>query len=827
MSSHSSVSDPSSATSHGTAPSAGPALGPLYVRRVAVCGAGVMGAQIAAHCINAGVPVVLFDLAKDDGRGGKNAIVNAALARLKKLSPAPLAAPHLADLITPANYDENLDLLSGCDVIIEAIAERLDWKRDLYHRIAPAVAPTAIVASNTSGLSITALSEALPESLRPHFCGVHFFNPPRYMTLVELIPTAATQPALLDGLETFLTTQLGKGVVRAKDTPNFVGNRIGVFGILSVFHHTQAFGLPYELVDDLTGTQLGRAKSGTFRTADVVGLDTLVHVIHTMQEQLPDDPFKAHFGVPPVLAGLIDKGALGQKTQAGFFRKEGKAILRLDPAQGTYVPADQKANDTVKAILKEPDPAKRLQALHDSADPQAQFVWAVLRDSFHYSAVHLADIADTARELDQAMKWGFGHAQGPFEIWQAAGWQQVAGWIQADIAAGKTLSDAPLPAWVTQGPVWDQQAVHTRAGSFSPSRRVYVPRSTLPVYSRQVTPQRLVGEAPALVPHVVFENAGVQAWTLPAPHPQDVLIVSFKTKMHTINTEVVQGLDQALTLAEQGYKALVVGQLDDPFSAGADLKAMLPAFMAGGPAALEPQERALQALISRLRTAQVPVVAAVAGLALGGGCELSLHCARRVVYFETYMGLVEAGMGLVPGAGGLTYSARQAAERQAQVAPEVPLLAYVKNFILNIASARVSKSAKEARDMGWLQPSDPIVMNRAELLYVAVREAASLAEQGWRPPIPARFPVAGRDAIATVKAQLVNMRVGGYISDYDQHVAEQIATVICGGDVDPGSLVDEAWMHRLEREAFLALLANPKTQERIAGFVKTGKPVRN
>ncbi len=336
---------------------------PLFIRRVAVCGAGVMGAQIAAHCVNAGVPVVLFDLAKDDGQGGKNGIVQRAIAQLKKLNPAPLGVNALADLITPANYDEDLALLADCDVVIEAIAERLDWKRDLYHKLAPALNPHAIVASNTSGLSITSLSEALPETLRHRFCGVHFFNPPRYMPLVELIPTAATEPALLDHLETFLVSQLGKGVVRAKDTPNFIGNRIGVFGILSVFHHTQAFGLPYELVDDLTGTRLGRAKSGTYRTADVVGLDTLAHVIDTMKNQLPDDPFRAHFGVPPVLAALIEKGALGQKTKAGFFKKEGKQILRLDPAAGQYVPSGEKADDEVKDILKERDPAKRLKAL--------------------------------------------------------------------------------------------------------------------------------------------------------------------------------------------------------------------------------------------------------------------------------------------------------------------------------------------------------------------------------------------------------------------------------------------------------------------------------
>jgi 3-hydroxyacyl-CoA dehydrogenase len=784
-----------------------------------------MGAQIAAHCINAGVPVVLFDLPKDGD--DRHAIVHRALDQLKKLNPAPLGLPDLADSIVPANYDDDLELLADCDLVIEAIAERLDWKRDLYHRIAGALNPEAIVASNTSGLSITALSEALPEALRHRFCGMHFFNPPRYMTLVELIPTAATQPQLLDQLETFLTMRLGKGVVRAKDTPNFIGNRIGVFGILSVFHHTEAFGLPYELVDDLTGTRLGRAKSGTYRTADVVGLDTLEHVIRTMQEQLPGDPFRAHFATPPMLAALIAKGALGQKTGAGFFRKVGKTILRLDPQKADYVPATEKAADEVKAILKEPDPRKRLKALHDSAHPQARFLWAVLRDTFHYSAVHLAHIADSARELDQAMKWGFGHQQGPFEIWQSAGWQLVAHWIADDIAAGKTLSDALLPAWVTSGPVWDKRAVHTPQGSFSPSQDRYLPRSTLPVYQRQIGGPRLAGEGLSVVPRVVFENAGLLCWTLPAPHPQDVLIASFKTKMNTLGPDVVHGLDHAVTVAERQYRALVVGQLEDPFSAGADLKAMLPAFMAGGPKAVAAMQREMQAVMLRLRYAQVPVVAALAGLALGGGCELAVHCARRVAHFETYIGLVEAGIGLVPGAGGLTWSARRAAEIQAQSAPEAPLLAYAKRFAFNIATARVSKSALDARDMGYLRDSDPIVMNRSELLYVAVREAASLADQGWHPPLAPRFPVAGRDAIATLKAQLVNMRVGGYISDYDFQVAEQVFTVLCGGDVDPGSLVDEAWMHALERRAFLSLLANAKTQERIESVLKAGKPVRN
>lgn len=798
---------------------------PLRIRRIAVCGAGVMGAQIAAHCVNAGLPVVLFDLAAKEG--DKSAIARKAIDQLRQLSPAPLGTPDLAVLIEPANYDEHLGRLRECDLVIEAIAERMDWKRDLYQKIAPALRADALLASNTSGLSITELSGALPEALRARFCGVHFFNPPRYMPLVELIPTRDTDRGLLDVLETFLVSSLGKSVVRARDTPNFIGNRIGVFGILSVMAQARRFGLSYELVDDLTGARLGRAKSGTFRTADVVGLDTLAHVVRTMQEQLPEDSFHAHFGLPRVVATLIEKGALGQKTGAGFYRKEGKAILRLDPDSGQYVPADAKIDESVAAILAERDPAKKLTALHESQHPQARFLWAVLRDIFHYSAVHLADIADNARQLDLAMKWGFGHEQGPFEIWQAAGWQEVAGWIAADIQAGEALSSQPLPDWVMRGPVWEARGVHTAAGSWNPRDARFEGRSTLPVYQRQVGAPRLAGEAPGLERNIVFEDEAVCAWTLPAPHPSDVLLLSFKTRMHTLSPEVVRGIMHAVDLAEASFAALVIGQLGDPFSAGADLKALMPLFAQGGPAAVAPIEQEMQDMVMRLRYAQVPVVAALAGMALGGGCELSVHCAHRVAHFETYIGLVETGIGLVPGAGGLAWAARRAAELQALGAPDAPLLAYLKKFALAIAGAQVSASAPDAQRLGFLDPSDTIVMNRHELLYVAVRVAHAMAESGRRPPLPRPFPVAGRDALATLKGQLLNMKVGGFISDYDYVVAGEVADVLCGGDVDPGSLADEAWMLARERRAFLGLLGRPQTQERLMGFLKTGKPVRN
>lgn len=799
--------------------------GQRHIGKVAVCGAGVMGAQIAAHCVNAGVPVVLFDLPAKEG--DKSGIAKRAIAGLKKMNPAPLGAPELADAIVPANYEDDLHRLAECDLVIEAIAERMDWKLDLYKKLAPFIKPGAIVASNTSGLSITELSKVLPEDLRHRFSGVHFFNPPRYMPLVELIPTAQTTPALVDLLETFLTSQLGKSVIRAKDTPNFIGNRIGVFGILSVFIQAKKAGLPIDLVDDLTGTRLGRAKSGSFRTADVVGLDTLAHVIATMQDHLPDDPFHACFGLPPLVSALIDKGALGQKAGAGFYRKEGKAILRIDPATAQYVPADSKVDDAVAAILAERDAGKRLQALRESDHPQARFVWAVLRDAFHYAAVHLADIADNARQVDQAMVWGFGHAQGPFELWQAAGWRQVAQWVADDIDKGLALSSEPLPDWVSSGPVWEAQGVHTPQGSWNPHTKSFQPRSSLPVYERQIGAPRLVGESAGLGETVVFETDAVKAYTLPAPHPDDVLLLSFKTKMHTLSPEVIQGIVHAVDVAEGSFKALVIGQLSEPFSAGADLKSMLPLFEQGGAKAVEPVERAMQDMVLRLRYAQVPVVAALAGMALGGGCELALHCAKRVAHFETYIGLVEVGIGLVPGSVGLAHCARRAAQLQAMTAPDIPLLALLKKTALAVASAQVSRSAPDARDIGYLLPSDTVVMNRYELFYVAVREAAMLAEAGWRPPLPGLFPVAGRDAIATLKAQLVNMRVGGFISEHDFTVAANVAHVICGGDVDPGSLVDDEWMLSLERQAFLGLLANPKTQERIMGFLKTGKPVRN
>lgn len=796
------------------------------VRKVAVLGAGVMGAQIAAHLVNVRVPVVLFDLAAKDGPA--SAIALKAIANLKKLKPAPLGVPELAELIQPANYDEHLAQLAECDLVIEAIAERMDWKRDLYARIAPFVAPHALLASNTSGLSITSLSEVLPEALRARFCGIHFFNPPRYMALVELIATPATGPDVLDQLEGFVTTALGKSVVRAKDTPNFIANRVGIAGMLATMKEAQTYGLGFDVVDDLTGKKMGRASSGTFRTADVVGLDTMAHVIRTLQEHLKDDPFYPAYATPQVLTALIDKGALGQKAGAGFYKKVGKDILRLDPASAEYVPAGGKADPLVERMLKKA-PDQRMKLLRESTHPQAQFVWAILRDAFHYAAVHLEAIADSAREVDFAMRWGFGMQQGPFELWQAAGWTQVAQWVKDDIEAGKALSSAPLPAWVFEGPVAERGGVHQSEGSWSPAQRAFVPRSSLPVYQRQLFPETVKG-GPAVDPlssgTELFRNEEIRVWTPDG----EVVVASITAKLHLISPAVTEGLLKAVEIAEGGYAGLVIWSPDDVFSAGANLEALMPVFMKAGSKGIKPEEKKLQDMMLRVRYAQVPVVAAMRGIALGGGCELAVHCARRVAAMETYVGLVEVGVGLIPGGGGLTYIARRAAELAAaanQTGPNADLMKYLTEPFTAAAMAKVGTSALESRKLGYLLDSDVVVPHKDELLFVAMQQARALAASGYRPPLKTLFPVAGRSAIATIKGQLANLRDGGFASAHDHHLAVQIAEVVCGGDVDAGSLVSEDYLMAMERDRFCGLLDHPKTQERIMGMLSTGKPVRN
>jgi 3-hydroxyacyl-CoA dehydrogenase len=803
----------------------------VTIRKVAVLGAGVMGAQIAAHCVNARVPALLFDL-PDTQSPDPNGIALRAIENLGRLNPAPLALKEDAQYLEPANYEQHLHRLQECDLVIEAIAERLDWKLDLYRKIAPHIAPGAILASNTSGLSVASLSEPLDPRLRARFCGVHFFNPPRYMHLVELIPTAATAGEVVDQLETFLTSTLGKGVVRAKDTPNFIANRVGVFGMLATIHEAAKYGLAFDVVDDLTGTRLGRAKSATFRTADVVGLDTMAHVIGTMKQLLPAsrDPFASLYTIPPVLKALVDKGALGQKTGAGFYRKDGRAIKVLDPRSSDYVDSAGKADELVVRLLKTEDVGQRLKLLRETDHPQARFLWSIHRDMFHYIAVHLAGIAQSARDIDFALRWGFGWNTGPFETWQAAGWQRVAEWVRQDIERGEALTKEPVPAWVSQGPVAKAGGVHTPQGSWNPTRGRFEPRASLAVYSKQLFRAPLIGEG-LPTGHdggvTVLSDEAFRLWRLEQESPGNVLIFSIRTRMHVLGPGVIAGLLRALDLAEAEGRPLVIWSPDEPFSAGADLKAMLPVFMSGGPKAIGAEERKLQDALMRLKYAQVPVVAAVQGLALGGGCELLLHCAHRVITLESYIGLVEVGVGLIPGGGGLKEGAVRAAAA-ARAAGGNDLLPFLRTWFQSAAMATVSKSGLEARAMGYLLASDTIVFNPYELLWTAVGQAYAMQAVGYRPPLrPKALAVAGRSGAATIKAQLVNLKEGGFISEHDFLIAGSIAEVLTGGDVEAGSVVDEQWLLDLEREHFTKLVAHPKSQERMMGMMQTGKPVRN
>ena len=785
----------------------------LRIRKAAVLGAGVMGAQIAAHLTNANVETVLFDLPAKEGP--KSGIAIKAIENLKKLSPAPLADSTRAAAIIPANYDDDLEHLKDVDLVIEAIAERMDWKLDLYKKIASHVSKTAILASNTSGLSINGLAEALPEDMRHRFTGVHFFNPPRYMHLVELIPTRLTDKNVLEGLEAFLTTTVGKGVVYAKDTPNFIGNRIGVFSMLATMYHTEQFKLGFDTVDALTGPAVGRPKSATYRTADVVGLDTMAHVIKTMNDTLADDPWHEYFKAPVWLSGLIEQGALGQKTGAGFYKKAGKDIVVLDVAKRDYRPSEQKPSDEVAAILAIKDPAEKFGKLRASNDPQAQFLWATFRDLFHYTAYHLADIADTARDVDFAIRWGYGWKLGPFETWQAGGWQQVAKWIQEDIDAGKAMSKAPLPKWVTDG----RTGVHGKNGSYSASSNTDKPRSQHPVYKRQLFPDPILGEK-FDQGTTVWENDGVRLWTL---GDDGVGIISFKTKMNTVNDFVLDGIQHAIGIAEEQLKAVVIWQTGEPFSAGADLKGALGLLQAGKIDDFRKMVENFQRTSMRIKHSLVPVVSAVRGLALGGGCEFQMHSARTVAALESYIGLVEAGVGLLPAGGGL----HELAVRAAQANPTDPFEA-LKKIFETIAMAKVSGSALEAKQSGLLRDSDVVVFNAYELLYVAKQVAISLAESGWRAPLYARtIPVAGDVGTATFRASLANLQAGYFASEHDVEIATRIADTLCGGAIERGSLVDEEWLLDLERKHFVELAQTEKTQARIAHTMTTGKPLRN
>jgi 3-hydroxyacyl-CoA dehydrogenase len=513
---------------------------------------------------------------------------------------------------------------------------------------------------------------------------------------------------------------------------------------------------------------------------------------------------------------LIAAGALGAKTKNGIYQKKGKALRVLDPASGQHVEAGAAADASVIEILKMGDPAQKLRRLRASDHTQAQFLWASFRDTFHYIAYHLKDIAHCARDVDLAMRWGFGWKLGPFETWQAAGWSQVTGWVEEDIAAGKALASVPLPAWVREG---ERTGVHFPQGSYDAAGKALVRPSTLDVYSRQLWPDAVLGEGRAALGETVYENAGVRAFTT----GDNVLVVSFKSKAHSISPEVLEGLNRAIDVAEERFRGLVIWQTEAPFSVGANLESLRPQLEAGNWQSIEGIIALFQKTSMHLRYSRIPTVAATQGYVFGGGCEFVMHCDRVVAALESYVGLVEAGVGLLPAGGGCKELARRAARES-----KGDLLASLKDYYMMVATARAAASGIEAQELGFLQASDTVLFNPAELLHVAKQQALALDDAGYRPPLQGRrFAVAGRAGAASIKGQLVNMLEGHFISQYDFEIGSRIAEVMTGGDVEPGTEVDEDWLLALERRHFLALLQNPKTQERIVHTLATGKPLRN
>lgn len=787
------------------------------IKKVAVLGAGVMGAQIAAHLANSNVAVVLFDLASKDKN--KSSAVRAAIKSLAKLKPPPFATSGLDQKISAANYDEDLALLGECDLIIEAIAEKMEWKKSLYEMIAPYVQSHAILASNTSGLSITELSKQLPKLMRQQFIGVHFFNPPRYMQLVELIPVIDTAPEVIKTLEPFLVSTLGKGVVIAKDTPNFIGNRIGVFSLLATMVHAQRLKIPFEVVDQITGAPLGRPKSGTFRTADVVGLDIMSHVIDTLKQQLKGDPWQAYYETPDYVLSMIEQGALGQKVGKGIYLNKGKQVY--SPIAGGYVDADQHFDKDVAQILREENWAIKIEKLRASDHPHAQFILACLRDLFHYCLLTLDEIAQCARDVDFAIRWGFGWSQGPFEIMQQIGFSKSVAMLKDALTAGDLLANTPLPNWVNE-----IENIHTPKGSFSASENRYVPLSNHPVYQRQILRENVLGSINSKpLGSTIFENDSARLW-----HEHDgIAVLSLKTKLHTINSQVLQSFLDACTEAEANYDALVVWHVDAPFGAGADLKEASQHHANGQFDKVIEMVENFQHVSMALKHCYVPTVAAVQGLALGGACEFQMHCNLTIATQESYVGLVEAGVGLLPAGGGLKeFALRSAQTAKAGTPKAVDLMPGIQAAFEATAMAKVATSGRDAMTLGLMTNQDIVIANPHELLTVAKAQAMAMVQSGFRPPSREdKVVVMGKTGKANLMMIAINMLEGNFISEHDYEIAERIASTLTGGDVEAGSMVSQEWLLKLERENFYALLKNEKTQARIAHTMTTGKPLRN
>lgn len=775
-------------------------------RTAAVLGAGVMGSQIAAHLANAGLTVHLLDIPASEEN--KNAIVEAAWNKALKLKPPTLYTEKIARRITLGNFDEHLDRLADVDWVIEVVVENLEIKQQLMARIEGIVSHDAIVSTNTSGLPIQEIARGLPQSFRKRFLGTHFFNPPRYLKLLELIPTEDTDTEILLRLEWFGRLHLGKGVVVAKDTPNFIANRIGIYATMLGIKAFTDEGYTIEEIDTLTGTLVGRPKSGTFRTADLVGLDTLVYVAKNLYPAIPEDESREVFRVPALLEKLVEAGILGAKTGQGFYKKEKGQILSLNPKNFAYESAKPMELGDLKSMnnLELPD---RLRALYQDRGHAGKFFRKYILSILSYSSYRIPEITDSPAEIDRAMRWGFGWELGPFEIWDVLGFKTVVTDMQT--------ADIPLADWVAT------MIKHHQVAGFYQNDQVYTPSHE---YIPLNTPQdeinlQVIKSHPE---NIIWQNEEAALLDI----GEEVVLYEFRSKGNTLSFKVMSGLVEVLNILENSdYRGMVIGNSNVNFCGGANLAEIGKLAQSGQLDAIADLVVQFQKTLQRIHYFPKPIVAAVRGLALGGGCELVMACPQVVAAAESYIGLVELSVGLIPGAGGIMRMAAWAAEHSAKETA-TQIQPFLQKVFETVGMAKVANSGYEAQELGFLSPTAKIIINSDRRLYVAKQEVIRLALEGYA-PIPNRdsIMVLGQPAKAALEHAAYVFQQGGYISEYDRFLANRLAYVLTGGELTSPSLVSEDYLLQLERDLFVPLLKEEKTQARIAHLLKTKKPLRN
>jgi 3-hydroxyacyl-CoA dehydrogenase len=786
------------------------------IRTAAVLGAGVMGSGIAAHLANAGIPCLMLDVVPAGAEGAdRNRFAARGLDGIRQGSPPQLYAPKRIGLISIGNFEDDLAQAARCDWVIEAVTEEIAVKRALYARIEPLLAPDTIVTSNTSGLPLAQLTEGRTEAFRRRFLVSHFFNPVRYMKLLELVAGPDTDPDALRDVAECGERKLGKGIVYGKDTPNFIGNRIGIFAVMHAMHSMIEDGLTVEAVDKILGPATGRPKSAVFGTADLVGVDTLLRVADHCHYSLPDDPARKLFAAPPFLREMVSRGMLGRKSGGGFFRLEGKGgkkqKLVLDPGTLDYRIPEKVEYPSLSAAKNEDDVGARIRGVISGDDAAAKFAWKVISATLRYAAKKIPEIADDVFNIDNAMKWGFNWTLGPFETWDAIGVAESVARMHADKkAVPKNVENMLASGASTFYRRVDGGLEHY---DFAAARYVRSPVSHDVIF------------LPALKERnkVVRENAGATLYDMGA----DVLCFEFRTKMNTVDADVVAMMHEAVSLAEDSHAGLVIGNHSDTFSAGANLMLIFMEAQAGNFGNIEKLVRGFQAACMRLRHSGRPVVAALAGLALGGGTEICLGADRIRAAAESYMGLVEAGVGLLPAGGGC----KEMVLRTTDAIPEgvaADPLPFLRRAFETIGMAKVSSSAEDARALGFLRPWDRVTIQRDFLLKAAKDTVLAMNLDGYEPEAPrADIVAAGRDAYASFCYGLYAMKEAHQISPHDELIGRKIARVLTGGDVVRGTRVSEQDLLDLELEGFLSLCGEEKTRDRISHMLMNGKPLRN